>query len=70
MDQIHKEVLGKMISNLRCFSEFLREVFSISDLKEIAVKETQKGPTQGAQTMLSILEKRGPKAYRLFVDVL
>ena len=77
MDKIHKEVLGKMtfkimrrISSPRLFAELLREIFSTSDLEEIAAKETQKGPIQGAQTMLSILEKRGPKAYGLFVDVL
>jgi len=77
MDQIHNEVLGKMtfkilrrISNPRIFAQYLREIFSTSDLEEIAAKETQKGPIQGAQTMLSILKKRGPKAFGLFVDVL
>jgi len=77
MDKIHKEVLGKLtfkimrrISNPRLFAVHLTEIFSTSDLEEIAAKETQKGPIQGAQTMLSILEKRGPKAYGLFVDVL
>ena len=36
----------------------------------IGAKEDQKGATYGTQTMLSILEKRGPKAYGLFVKVL
>ena len=77
MDKIHKEVLGKMtfqimrrISNPRLFAEYLREIFSTSDLEEIAAKEAQKGAIQGAQTMLSILEKKGPEAYGLFVEAL
>lgn len=77
MDKIHKDVLAKMtykimgrISNPRIFSEYLREIFSTADIEEIGAKENQKGPTSGTQTMLSILEKRGPKAYGLFILVL
>lgn len=77
MDKIHREVLGKMtfkimgrISSPRVFSGHLREIFSPADVEEIAAKEAQKGAIHGTQTMLSILEKRGPKAYGLFVEVL
>ena len=77
MDQIHREVLGKnsvkvmgRISSPKVFSSYLREIFSVADVEEIAAKEAQKGPTYGTQTMLSILEKRGPKAYGLFINVL
>ena len=77
MDKIHREVLGKntikimgRISSPKVFSSFLREIFSAADVEEIAAKEAQKGPTHGTQTMLSILEKRGPKAYGLFINVL
>ena len=77
MDKIHREVLGKntikimgRISSPIVFSGHLREIFSAADVEEIAAKETQKGATHGTQTMLSILEKRGPKAYGLFINVL
>ena len=77
MDKIHREVLGKMtykimgrISNPKIFSSHLREIFSTSDIEEIGAKENQKGCTSGTQTMLSILEKRGPKAYELFISAL
>ena len=77
MEKIHREVLGKMtsqimgrISNPRIFSGHLREIFSMSDVEEIGAKEAQKGSTSATQTMLSILEKRGPKAYGLFLEVL
>ena len=77
MDKIHREVLAKKttdimgrISNPRIFSGYLREIFSSGDIEEIGAKEDQKGATYGTQTMLSILEKRGPKAYGLFVEVL
>ena len=42
----------------------------MSDVEEIGAKEAQKGSTSATQTMLSILEKRGPKAYGLFLEVL
>ena len=77
MDKIHREVLAKMTSNImgrisypRAISGYLREIFSSTDIEEIVAKEDQKGATYGTQTMLSILEKRGPKAYGLFVKVL
>ena len=77
MDKIHKDVLAKKtskimgrISSPRIFSGYLREIFSSGDIEEIGAKEDQKGATYGTQTMLSILEKRGPKAYGLFVTVL
>ena len=77
MDKIHREVLAKKttdimgrISNPKVFSGHLREIFSSADVEEIEAKENQKGAIYGTQTMLSILEKRGPKAYGLFVKVL
>ena len=77
MDKIHREVLAKKttdimgrISNPRVFSVYLREIFSAADIEAIAAKEDQKGAIYGTQTMLAILEKRGPKAYGLFVTVL
>lgn len=77
MDKIHREMLGKMtskimgrISSPRVFSGHLREIFSAADVEEIAAREAQMGPTHGTQTMLSLLEKRGPKAYGLFLKVL
>lgn len=77
MDDIHRQVLANMtskimgrISSPKVFSGHLRELFSIADVEEIGAKEALKGPTQGTQTMLSLLEKRGPKAFRLFVDTL
>ena len=77
MDKIHREVLAKKttdimgrISNPKVFSGHLREIFSSADVEEIEAKENQKGAIYGTQTMLSILEKRGPKAYGLFVTAL
>ena len=77
MDKIHREVLAKKttdimgrISSPRIFSGYLREIFSSADVEEIEAKENQKGAIYGTQTMLSILEKRGRKAYGLFVKVL
>ena len=77
MDKIHREVLGNMtfkimgrITQPKVFSGHLREIFSSSDVEEVAAKDAQKGATQGTLTMLSILKKRGPKAYGLFLEVL
>ena len=77
MDKIHREVLAKTttsimgrIANPRVFSGYLREIFCTADIEEIAAKEDQKGATYATQTMLSLLEKRGPNAYGLFVKVL
>ena len=77
MDQIHRQVLASMttvimgrISSPTVFAAYLKRIFSLSDIEEIKAKETQMGAIQGAQTLLSLLEKRGPKAFALFKDAL
>ena len=77
MDPIHKEVLANMtseimerISNPLLLSAHLRVIFSIADLEEIEAKTLQCGVTAGTQTMLSLLKKRGPKAFALFIHAL
>ena len=77
MDQIHKQVLANMttiimnrISSPTVFAAYLRTIFVSSDMEEIKAKEAQMGAIQGAQTLLSLLEKRGPKAFAMFKDAL
>ena len=77
MDPIHKKVLAnktfeimKRISNPVVLSAHLRPIFSTADWEEIKSKTSQHGATTGTQTMLSLLEKRGPKAFALFVQAL
>ena len=41
-----------------------------ADREEIKSKTSQHGATTGTQTMLSLLEKRGPKAFALFIQAL
>ena len=77
MDPIHKKVLAnktseimKRISNPVFLSAHLKTIFSTGDLEEIEAKTSQCGAITGTQTMLSLLEKRGPKAFTLFVHAL
>lgn len=67
MDPIHRKVLANKtsqivtrISNPVVLSAHLRAIFSTADLEEIKLKTLQRGATTGTQTMLSLLEKRGP----------
>ena len=77
MDPIHKKVLAnktseimKRISNPVILSAHLKTIFSTGDLEEIKAKTLQRGATTGTQTMLTLLEKRGPKAFTLFIHAL
>ena len=77
MDPIHKKVLAsktseimKRISNPVILSAHLETIFTTGDLEEIELKTSQRGATTGTQTMLSLLEKRGPKAFTLFIHAL
>ena len=77
MDPIHKMVLAnktseimKRISNPEVLSAHLKTIFSSGDLEEIEAKTSQRGATTGTQTMLSLLEKRGPMAFTLFIHAL
>ena len=77
MDPIHKKVLAnktseimRRISNPVVLSTHLRAIFSTADLEEIESETSQRGATTGTQTMLSLLEKRGPNAFALFKHTL
>lgn len=77
MDPIHKKVLAnktglimERISNPVVLSGHLAVLFSTSDKEEIDAKTKQYGATIGTQTLLSLLEKRGPKAFQHFIHVL
>ena len=77
MDPIHKEVLTNMtseiverISHPLLLFAHLRVILSFADLEEIEAKTLQHGVTVGTQTILSILKKRGPKAFSLFIHAL
>ena len=77
MDPIHKKVLAKKtsvimerVSNPVVLSGYLSTLFNNSDKEEIAASCNRLGATMGTQTLLSLLEKRGKKAYPLFIEVL
>ena len=77
MDPIHKKVLAnktseimKRISNPLVLSLHLKTIFSIEDLEEIEAKTSERGATTGTRTMLSLLPKRGPKAFILLKHAL
>lgn len=77
MDQIHRQVLANKttiimnrISSPTVFAAYLKRIFSSSDIEEIKAKENQMGAIHGAQTLLSLLEKRGPKAFGFFLEAL
>lgn len=77
MDPIHKEVLTNMtseiverISHPLLLFAHLRVILSITDLEEIEAETLQRGVTAGTQTILSILKKRGSKAFALFIHAL
>ena len=77
MDPIHKKVLAnktseimKRVSNPGVLLAHLKTIFSPADTEEIEAKTSNRGPTAGTQTLLSILEKRGAKAFLLFLHAL
>ena len=77
MDPIHRKVLAnktseimEQISNPVVLSSHLKTIFSAADLEEIVAKTLHRGATTGTQTMLSLLERRGPKAFTLFIQAL
>ena len=77
MDPFHKKVLAnktseimKRISNPLVLSAHLKTIFSFGDFEEIEAKTSQRGATTGTQTLLSLLAKRGPKAFTLFIHAL
>ena len=77
MDPIHRRVLANKttrimnrITSPSVFSAHLSPIFSSSDMEEIRARENTHGATHGTQTMLSLLEKRGPKAFGLFMTAL
>ncbi|KAM7439394.1 hypothetical protein ABFA07_011269 [Porites harrisoni] len=78
MDPIHKKVLANKTSEIMkrvshpemLAAGHLKTIFSAADAEEIEAKATQRGATAGTQTLLSILEKRGAKAYSLFLHAL
>ncbi|CAH3023725.1 unnamed protein product [Porites evermanni] len=77
MDPIHKKVLAnktsdimKRVSNPGILVAHLKTIFSPADTEEIEAKTSNRGPTAGTQTLLSILEKRGAKAFLLFLYAL
>jgi len=77
MDPVHRKVLEnksseimKRISNPVVLSAHFKTIFSPADLEEIEWKTLQRGATTGTQTMLSLLEKRGPRAFTLFIHAL
>ena len=77
MDPIHKKVLAnktseimKRVSNPGMLVAHLKTIFSPADAEEIEAKASNRGPTAGTQTLLSILEKRGAKAFLLFLHAL
>ena len=77
MDQIHKQALSNKtivimgrISSPTIFAAYLTRIFSSSDIKQIRAKEKKMGATHAAQTLLSLLEKRGPRAFGIFIEAL
>ena len=78
MDPTHKKVLANKTSEIMkrvsqpdlLASGHLKTIFSTGDVEEIVAKTTQRGATTGTQTLLSLLEKRGPKAYSQFLTAL
>ena len=78
MDPTHKKVLANKTSEIMkrvsqpdlLAAGHLKPIFSAGDVEEIVAKTTQRGATTGTQTLLSLLEKRGPNAYSLFLNAL
>ncbi|XP_022792922.1 uncharacterized protein LOC111331953 [Stylophora pistillata] len=77
MDPIHKKVLAiktatimNSIPNPSMIASHLSTLFCSSDKEEIDAMQKNNGPTQGAQKLLSLLEKRGPKAFNMFITAL
>lgn len=77
MDPIHKKVLAiktamimNSIPNPTLIAAHLSTLFSPSDKEEIHAMQRNLGPTHATQKLLSLLEKRGPKAFVMFITVL
>ena len=77
MDPVHKKVLARKtsvimesVSNPVVLSGYLSTLFNASDKEEIKAKCNTMGATIGTQTFLSLLEKRGKKAFHLFIEAL
>ena len=77
MDPVHKKVLARKtfviverVSNPVVLSGYLSTLFNASDKEEIEAKYNRMGATIATQTFLSLLEKRGKKAFHLFIEVL
>lgn len=58
------------IANPVFLSGCLSTIFTTSDKEEIQAKVNQSGPIGGAQHLIHLLEKRGPRAFPSFIDVL
>ena len=77
MDVIHKKVLASKttvimnsITSPTRIAAQLGTVFCPSDKEEIKATENRLGSIHASQTLLSLLEKRGPKAFDKFLTVL
>ena len=77
MDAIHKKVLAcktavimNSITSPTWIAAQLGTVFCPSDKEEIKATENRLGSIHASQTLLSLLEKRGPKAFDKFLTVL
>lgn len=77
MDAIHKKVLASKttiimnsITSPTLIAAQLSSVFCPSDKEEIKATENRLGSIHASQTLLSLLEKRGPKAFDKFLTVL
>ena len=77
MDPIHKKVLATKtptimsnITNPSMLASHLSTLFCGSDKEEIDAMQRNLGATHAAQKLLSLLEKRGPKAFNMFITAL
>ena len=77
MDRIHKKVLSnktavimQRISNPYILSGYLSNIFTVSDKEEIEAKYRQSGSTVATQHLIHLLEKRGPRTFPQFIEVL
>ena len=77
MDAIHKKVLASKTTIIMnsftsptLIAAQLGSVFCPSDKEEIKATENRLGSIHASQTLLSLLEKRGPKAFDKFLTVL
>ena len=77
MDVIHRKVLAikttvimNSITRPTLIALQLGSVFCLSDKEVIHATEIRLGSIHASQTLLSLLEKRGPKAFDKFLTVL